>query len=509
MKLIKYLLVIPDGIGIRNFFCTRFIDLLLESGEVCVWHALPEQCLAPFQRHWGSRVEWEKLPAVQDPIAERLLRQAKIYAQLYWQQWRDNDIQLQRQRPPGRVGARLVDIAARSLGRCFANSRRIIWLDRMHQSTAARASHLREFETFLRRWRPDVVFCSHQRALKAVPALLAARKLGSQTATFIYSWDNLPKGRMPVAADHYFVWSDFMKTELLSYYPDVTDQRVRVVGTPQFENYQNSDFIWAREAFFRCFNLDPLRPVVCYSGDDFKTSPHDPIHLADLAEAMRLIPSTQRPQILFRRSPVDRTGRYDETLKRFPEIRVSDPLWQDFPNGDWSQVVPTREDVGLLVNVVAHCDLVINVGSTMAMDFAAYDKPAIYIAYNPAGTGSHWNIHDLYRLPHFKTAHELQPIYWAFSANELGDLVVRALRHPKEKSEARRAWLHRHVMQPMDEACQRCANALLELAVDHRRSQSPGSTESNMPADDATSSNRSATLSAPVLHRRSWIARSA
>ena len=99
MDKIKYLLVVPDGVGIRNFFCTRVIDRLLESGQVVVWHALPKESVAPFQERWGERVRWVELPPIVDGLVERLFRQAKIFAQIYWQQKDGPDVQLKRRRP--------------------------------------------------------------------------------------------------------------------------------------------------------------------------------------------------------------------------------------------------------------------------------------------------------------------------------------------------------------------------------------------------------------------------
>ena len=465
MKTFRFLIIIPNGVGIRNFFCTRFIDLLLESGRVCVWHALAEEDLAPFRARWDGEVEWKELPAIRDGVFERLTRQAKIHAQLFWQLRIDPATPIQPRRPASRVPARLMESAAKTLGRLAAGPRRIVWLDRLHQTLAARASHTRVFERVLAEERPDAVFCGHQKALRAVPAMLAARRLGIPTATFIYSWDNLPKGRMPVSADRYFVWSDFMRRELLALYPDVSPGRVQVVGTPQFESYHDASLIEPRERFLAGLGLDPGRPVVCFSGDDELTSPHDPVYLADLAEAMRSVPGNARPQILFRRSPVDRSARYDGVLARFPEIAVSDPLWRADGAGDWSQIVPTRDDVALLVNVVCHSDLVINVGSTMAMDFAAFDKPAIFIAYDPPSPDAHWSFENIYRLPHFKTTHQLQPVHWARSRKDLRSVVLHALAHPEEKAEARRRWLHLHVEQPMDLASQRLSDALRALAA--------------------------------------------
>ncbi len=463
MRMHKYLLVVPDGVGIRNFFCTRMVERLLETGSVLVWHALPQSSIAPFRKRWGDRVRWEELPPGRDGVTERLFRQAKIMAQLYWQMKRGPDVQLRRRRPPSAVKARLIYFAARFLGLCCAGPRRIVWLDRMHRRQASRAPHMGAFLSFLEAERPDVVFCTHQRALAAVPAMLAAKKLGIPSAVFIYSWDNLPKGRMAVYADTYIVWSDHMKRELMGFYPDVATERVRVVGTPQFENYFNDSLRVPKEEFFAGLGLDVSRPVVCFSGNDI-TSPFDPVFLEDLASALLSVPLPERPQILFRRSPVDTTDRFNGVLGRHPEIAVSDPRWQRVQEGAWSQLVPTEEDGALLVNVVCHSDAVVNVGSTMGMDFAIFDKPAIYIDYNPAGKEEIWNIHDVYLLPHFASVHQLQPVFWATSQEELGTVVMDALRNPEAKKEARRAWLEMIVQAPLDQASERFAAELERMA---------------------------------------------
>lgn len=459
-----YLIVIPNGVAIRNFLCTRFLDLLLESGSVTVWHSLKADDIDPFRHRWDARVRWEILPAVHDRLVERVLRQAKGRAQLYWQQRADPTVPRRKNQSQNRWRARAVESLVTAIAWMCANPRRVIHLDRLHQRVAARARHMNAFETALRRWRPDVVFCAHQKSLQAVPAIIAARRLGIPTATFISSWDNLPKGRMPVNPSDFLVWSEFMKQELLSYYPEVSPDRVHVAGTPQFETYRDTSLVRPRDEFFQELGLDPGRPVICFSGDDVLTSPYDPRYLADLAESMRAIDATRRPQILFRRCPVDQSGRYDAVLAKYPEIASSNPCWTMHAASDWTQVVPRWEDIALLVNIVYHSDMVVNVGSTMAMDFAAYDKPAVYIAYDPEGIDRTWTIHDIYRKVHFKTVHALQPVYWARSSRELGNIVLHALEHPGENSEARRAWLSLHVHQPMERASERFASLLQTLS---------------------------------------------
>jgi hypothetical protein len=455
---VKVVLVVPDGVGIRNFLYTRFLDLLSAEAEVVAWHVLPEHVLATQE---GRPVRFEPLPYVREGLAARVLRQAKIYAQLHWRYEEDAaEVMLGFRKPSGPPLSRAVGNVAHLLGRLVPTPDGAAWLDRSHAAAASGNGDLAPFEAFLERERPDVVFCTHQRASRAVPALLAARRLGIPTATFIYSWDNLPKGRMAVHADRFLVWSEAMKAELLLYYPEMDPRCVHVVGTPQFEPHLDPALVRPREELLGELGLDPARPVVCFSGDDETTSPFDPAYLADLARALRELPGP--PQILFRRTPTDVSGRYAEVLARFPEIVVCDPAWRA-GEGDWTRVTPLPEDLGLLASVARHCDVVVNLGSTMGIDFAVLDKPAVYVAYNPPGAGD-WDVKDLYRLPHFRSVHALQPVYWARNAGELGDLVRRALDRPGEKSTARARWLREVVAFPLDRASARCAAALLEMA---------------------------------------------
>jgi hypothetical protein len=336
-------------------------------------------------------------------------------------------------------------------------------LHQWHERAALRSAAAAQAQERLQREQPGVLFCTHQRAILPVPIMAAARRLGIPTSTFIYSWDNPPKGRMAVHADHVLVWSDWMREEMARYYPDTPSTRVHVVGTPQFEHYFNSRIVETRGQFCAKLALDPRRSIVCFSGDDRFTSPHDPAYLADIARASRQMEPGARPQLVFRRCPTDLSGRYESVLREFGEIVVSEPLWRGAVADDWMAVLPMPEDVALLANLARHADLMINLGSTMAMDAAVFGKPSIFVAYDPDGA-SHGAAEKNYQLPHFEWVHKLQPVYWARAAGELAPLIRHALAHPAEKEAARRAWLEKIVAQPMDCASSRCVEVLEQIA---------------------------------------------
>ncbi|MCP4660568.1 MAG: hypothetical protein GY856_34645, partial [bacterium] len=146
----KFLLIIPDGVGIRNFLCTPFIDQLLDRGGVTVWHALSEGTLAAHRPRWGDAVGWQPLPGFREGLRERILREAKIFAQLYWRHDRDaGDVQLRFRRPRGRWVTRLVTVAARTLGRLRASPQGFLWLEQRHRDATLGADHFRAFAEFL------------------------------------------------------------------------------------------------------------------------------------------------------------------------------------------------------------------------------------------------------------------------------------------------------------------------------------------------------------------------
>jgi len=464
----KFLLLLPDGVGIRNFIITDFINQLAEIGSILVWHALPEALMQEYMAALSNEISWHSLPPHHEGHIAYINRRAKQLAQLYWQKEPGTNIILKYMTKQGHglrgLRNNIADILARLSSQSY---RQVARLNKMHAYAVERASYFSEYIDFLSHEKPDVVFCANQRLELAVPPILGARKLGIPTATFIYSWDNLPKGRMAVHADYFLVWSEHMKAEMLQYYPDINANNVYVTGTPQFEHYFNPNYIEPREKFLKQLGLKPDRSVICFSGDDFTTSPHDPDYLADLAEAVRKIPESERPQLLFRRSPTDVSGRYQSVLSRYPEIVSSEPAWSTMANNDWSKVVPAKSDVGLLVNVVTHCDLVVNVGSTMALDFAILHKPAIYLAYAPTSwkPGEFWSIEDVYRYPHFNQIQNFDPIYWAYTRESLPVLIQNALRHPGEKESLRQAWINFLVQKPLKDASSRCVEAIKHIAL--------------------------------------------
>ena len=423
----RILLFTPDGTGIKNYLYSRVFSTT--SAHITLFHNFDDDTLS--QLDSTIKVDdYLTIPKYKESVKEKFLRELIHTARLNYNAKNEANptILAFRKRNHGtaklKVFYALVTLAAKR----FKKYESILKLERKYDRSLRQNPFFKEVQELLKQANPDVVFCTHQRALKAPTVFMAAKDLGLSTATVIYSWDNIPKARLALRADKYLVWSQYMKTELERMYPEITPEKVVVTGTPQFEFYNDPENIIERSKFYESYGLDPQKKLICFSGDDVKTSPYDPHYLNDLAES--LSKEEEQYQIIFRRCPVDLSGRYDWVVKKFPDLIIEiPPLW-NFNSRVWTAVYPIYEDVRLLVSMAYYCDAVLNVGSTMAFDFGMFGKPCVYINYDHV-PDKNWSVNTIYRYQHFRSMPTEKAVYWLNSKEEIAQLMAEVIHNPK------------------------------------------------------------------------------
>ncbi|MBA3714791.1 MAG: hypothetical protein H0W76_20410 [Pyrinomonadaceae bacterium] len=460
------LLLVPDGVGVRNFVLGNFLQQAGEKGHVYALHVFPENLVETYSRGLGHQVQWQPLMPFPDKPLSFTLRTALYYAQMHWA---DTQAMRYNRRLPvrGSWRARAAVHTAQLVGRAAASSRGINMLDRWHCSAVERMPEVEHYRQLFKKIKPSVLFCSHQRPSIILPPVLAARSLGIPTATFIFSWDNLTtKGRIAAPFDHYLVWSEHMRREVLRYYPDVSAEQIHIVGTPQFDPYTNSEMLWTREEFFGRAGADPSRPLICYSGGDAGTCPEDPEHARVLLDLIRAGRIQGNPQVLLRPMPVDNGSRYDKVRRDYPELIYLQPMWLHTEPGDWSRVMPLLEDVQFLANLTHYADLNVNLASTMTLDFAIHNKPIVNVAFDVASPPPFgkplWDYY--YRFEHYRPVVELGAARFARSPEELADHVNAYLKDPGLDSDNRRRLVEFEVSLPLGQSGQRIVDVLGAIA---------------------------------------------
>jgi hypothetical protein len=455
----KVFVLLPDGVGLRNFAFTKFPVFGNKEGfEIVYWNNtvkdLEEIGLCEL------KIKDAKLHPFTD-----ILKNAKIHISLNQFIKKTNDKTYDTYRFPFNnktLKSKIKTICTKVLIKYYNSQKGIEKLSRKINSKERQTAFYRSCYEALKKEKPDFVFCTNQRPSLAIAPLLAAQDLGIPTSTFIFSWDNLPKATMVVDTDYYFVWSDYMKDELLFYYPHISENQVIVTGTPQFEPHFNDKLFVERTTFCKQFNLDENKMYICFSGDDITTSPDDEQYLEAIAEAVTTLNSKgANLGIIFRRCPVDFSDRYDYALRKYDDVITSiDPLWSQ--DGDsWNTVMPTKEDLALLVNVINTCEMVINVASSMVFDFGVLKKPCLYINYNcEIKRRPTWKPETVYNFIHFRSMPNEKSVHWLTNKDEIVNKIESALKKPTQTLKYVENWFETINCHPPQNASERIWEAI-------------------------------------------------
>ena len=425
MKKNKILLLFPDGVGIRNYLYSNTFTNVNE--ELVLFHNFDPETVTAIKKN--AAIEGEiAIPGYKESVKEKFLRELICLSRLYYnhEQMKNPTLLTNWNWNQKTFSKKIFYKTIEYIAPFFKKYSRILKLERKYQNALRQNPFYDEVKAILKKEQPSIVFCSHQRALKAATIFAAASDLGISTTTVIYSWDNLPKARLALRADNYLVWSDHMKKELNIYYPEISPDKISVTGTPQFEFYEKSENIIEKEIFYKRHNLDPNRKIICFSGDDLKTSPDDPSYLKDLAQEIIKANLQHQYQILLRRCPVDFSGRFDEVVNEFKDlIKEASPLWYFSKSKEWNAVYPSFDDVKLLVSTAFYSDIVVNVGSTMALDFWMFNKPCVFINYDQQNKKEEdWSVKTIYEFQHFKSMTNQKAVIWLNSKEEISKTIV-------------------------------------------------------------------------------------
>ncbi|WP_034057721.1 glycosyltransferase family protein [Lacinutrix jangbogonensis] len=423
----KVFVFFPDGVGLRNFAFTNFKSIGEQMGfDITYWN----NTIFSLKDNLGF-----KEVKIEDHTAHKLLpmyTRARKRAELNVSRDKfKDDVYPTYKFPFSYKGLKntFKTLYTKWLIGFYSSEKGIVKLRNKINALERSTSKYKYCKAQLEEHKPDLVFCTTQRATQSISAMLAAKDLGIPTVAFVYSWDNVPKAMQVVETDYYFVWSNLMKAEVLKYYPFVKENQVIVTGTPQFEPHFDDALKQSREAFFRDYNLDINKRYICYSGDDETTSPLDQYYLEDLSNVVRSLNAKgENLAIIYRKCPVDFTNRYKAVIEaNIDIIEVIDPIWKPV-GGQWNHVLPAKEDFKLLYNVCEHSAFVTNVCSSTVFDFVAHKKSCIYYNYEqPQLKKGIRDIGQNYEYVHFRSMPSKEAAVFCEDKKDLEGLVKSIL----------------------------------------------------------------------------------
>lgn len=313
---------------------------------------------------------------------------------------------------------------------------------------------------------PDLVFNgSHIHGPQADLPLRVAHRLGIPTAAFVFSWDNLTsRGRILTPYDHYLMWNEGMRAQLLELYPQISPERVYVTGTPQFDFHFKPEFHLSRDELARRVGLDPARRFILYTTGMDPDFAEEHRTVRAVINFLQTLPQEARPQLLVRTYI---KGNSPEMLALAGEMRGSPDVI--FPPILWDRqwVMPLHEDLFVYTNLLRHTALGINGASTVTLELMMLDKPVINLAFEPPGSAlphyMRFSRHIDYE--HYRPVAASGGVMVARSVEELKTMILRGLAQPDADCEARRRFTRAMFGGTLDGGSgRRVAQTLLALA---------------------------------------------
>jgi hypothetical protein len=455
--------ILPRGEAIRNFIYSGSLDEAARETRVTLLTVIPDDdYLESVGNGRFDRVV--ELGSHPDHLIVNLLREQLdiSHGRYLWsaaarERWMLRDFEAN---TPVR---KLKRAAKKLLAYPFANRVGVELLSKAEQAASRVFRSSDEELNLLRELNPALVFNgSHVHSRNSIRAIHAAKQLGIPTAAFIFSWDNLTsQGRIMPPYDYYLVWNDALRDQLLSIYPGAQAEQVFVTGTPQFDFHFNPDFFQTREVFCSIVGADPSRPIVLYTTGMDNHMPEEPRVIEGIYETLRRMTEFGPPQLLVRLYPKDRhPERFDDLRRRRPEILFPDIPW----NRKW--VTPKFEDSYLLTNMLRHCAVGVNIASTVSLELAMFDKPAINVGYNPPGVDiSPISFARYYDFDHYRPVAASGAVRVAWTEEEMRELLIEGLTRPEAGRAERQKFIRQMFGDTLDgKSGSRIAQTLLRLA---------------------------------------------
>jgi hypothetical protein len=454
--------VITDGVGFRNFVLSDFLkESQNQFDSVVIFSCLPKTAFKDFENNFKII----ELEVFNEKFPTWFFRKTKEVAHL--QHFSKDFFGINDNLKAVKKSSFTTrGIATQFILKwtTFFNSEKWIQLyNSLQQLSFSNHFITKNYIEQLKKENINQLFFTHQRPPFIAPLIFSAEKLKIKTTTFIFSWDNLAsKGRMAGNFNNYLVWSDLMKSELLYFYKYVDPKNISVVGTPQFEPYVLERYYQSENDFYKQFDLDVLKPIICYSCADSATSQNDNLYIQTIANAILNKKIVKDVTLFVRTSPAEEPTRFMQLAIDFPFIKWNYPKWKlsrENHQEAWSQRIPSVEDVKDLRAILNYCDVSVNMCSTMSLDFMLFDKPVINPVFGNQKNGL-YNDQRFLNFAHYAKVVESEAVYVVKNESELIESINIALQNPLDKNKEQKELLQLQISEPLANTSKRIAQTL-------------------------------------------------
>jgi len=428
----KLVFIIPRGEVLRNFVYSGILAQLKEQYELHLISIVPNDTLKDELTELADEfhvLEEKKLSYGHGYLIDLLdlAHNRYLWSEAAKVRWNMRDVEAKG------IAAKVKRTANKLFARALATDKRLRALENYILKKASGEPAVQYYQDLLEKIQPDLVFNgSHVHSKNAYPIVQAARILGIRTGTFLFSWDNLTsQGRVLPPYDRYLAWNTAIKEDLLRIYPSLQPKQVHITGTPQFTFHFNPDFHEDKATFLKRIGLASHERYVLYSSGMSHHMPYETEVAELLADILKDIDPNLR--LVIRTYAKDRADVFEELKERRKDIIIPEVRWEK------NHQTPLQEDQYFFTNLLRHCELGVNVASTISLELCMLDKPAINIGFNPPNRDIYpYDYTRFYNFDHYKPIVDSGAVTVASSPENLREVLLQYLEHPAINQENRR-----------------------------------------------------------------------
>lgn len=297
------------------------------------------------------------------------------------------------------------------------------------------------YRKYFDKYQPDLVFSTSIISKVDIAFLKEAKKRGAATVSMTKGWDHLAKRLLLVLPDKLVLQNNVLEKEAINF-QKIEPSKIEVCGFPQFDWYRKEGVLLDRDSYFSSIGLDPRKRLIFF-GSEGVWAPDDHKIVETLIEFINDNKLIKDCCLLVRPHYSDlRKNRFDR-FKGVKNVKVDDNITvSDFFVDTWD---PSSDEMKKFVNSIYHCDIMITVASTLALDACCFDKPVIAVAFNALFSPK--NGKDLssvlYESNHYSEALSTGAIDLVKNKEELLFSINNYLINPKLKQSERQDLLNK------------------------------------------------------------------
>src|SRR3989344_1759775 len=251
------------------------------------------------------------------------------------------------------------------------------------------------------------------------------------------------------------VWTDIFKEKLINIHK-MPAENITITGSARYDSYAKEERLEKRESFFKKLGADPKKSLITYATISDAWHPFQPAIIRRLLETARRGQFKKPCELLVRLGPnQERAELYYKVKKEFPELLIENSHDPD---------KPSYKDH--LFNLLHLSDVILSVGSSLALDAAILKTPMIYLGFTGLLKPHPCDevLKMIYQFDFLKKAIATGGVEIAWNYNELTQKINEFLENRNLKNLERENLVKEFLGELDAKAGERIANMILEVS---------------------------------------------